>query len=286
MSNLSSWPTAKDNLYALYDEKLAGYPIVAEAKTIPTSPYVVTLNHYARKNTISISGYTEVFGATAITSKTFKVSDYAVPTNTHTGITYEIGRSLTFYSGDSGNTLAISYTTPGDKILASEINLIRDAITNIEDYIGLSSQLNLGSYSTLLRYLAWIKGLLLSHTHTGGANNSETTKKLTTDAFSSLALGNEHFTTDVDKKLVQSKIVNGITSLSTGTILTASSYVDINDTNITALSKVFCFRTGGVDVGTLQETTASRVVGTSFRIAFITASARTQNVTFNYIIFN
>ena len=96
MSNLSSWPVSKDSFFQLYDELLAGYPITNEAKTIPDSPFVVTLNHFARAGTISISGYSEVTGDTPITSRTFKVSDYAVPTNSHTGITYEIGRSLEF----------------------------------------------------------------------------------------------------------------------------------------------------------------------------------------------
>jgi len=277
----SNYPTSVDEFYTLYDENLSGYSITGESHQIPTSPYQITLNHYAKTGTITIPGYSEVASSPA--QNEFCVTDYAVPSYTRTGITYEIGKTLEFNSFNSGNKVKISYTTPGDKITAALLNWIIDAVYNLEANIGTmgnSKDLEIGNYSTLCAYLSWLKNLLLTHNHQGGIA-TESTRQLTADSFSTLEIDNSHIATDA--AISQSKLEDGIQDMGEDSIPAGSDMYVIVSSDYWDDSQKIVMLTRGSDgrdddglIGNLALDGSYDVAG-QFKVKFYTDEASLTN---------
>jgi hypothetical protein len=130
----SNYPLSRDTLFNVYDENYPGYSISDEKKTI--NGYSVTLDHYAKEDSISISGFSEVKSPSLPSQGEFLVSDYAIPSTSRTGIDYNIGKTLTFHSTAEGNSIKISYTTPGDKMTGALLNKLIDGLNNIKEILG------------------------------------------------------------------------------------------------------------------------------------------------------
>ena len=282
LGSLSTYPSIKDDLYNIYDELYAGYPITKEYWQIPDG-LEITLKHYAKTGTLAISGFTEVFVGSPAQGQ-FKVTDYAIPTVTNTGIDYNIGRTVQFHSNDKGRKIYISYTTPGDKLLASLFNLLIDAIYNMQGAVGTmgtGGDLQLGLSKSLAQKVSYLLSLLATHTHEGTIS-----AQLTTSAFSALALSNTNIAADAN--ISGSKLQYGIIEKGTSSIAIGDTTKVINTANISATTDVIISRgsvdhTDGNDQGILRY--KEKTNGTSFTVEFIqSGSPRTGIVAFTYMI--
>lgn len=289
IGDTSLYPNLFDNLYNVYNESYNGYSVLQEKKTVP-STLIVTLNHYAKKGTISISNMTERLTVGDLLPNEFRVTDYAIPTafESNAGIDYEIGRILEFHESASGNLLLIDYLTCGDKLDATLINLIIDAIYRLENavgQIGSGRNLELGSAYNICAFITGINTLLAKHNHTG-----DTSVKLKASSFDSLQLDNSHLSASAG--IVQSKLENGIKELGSGVIPsgTAKELIITSANWETSNQKIMITRgaIGQADGGDLGELALDGTynVTTGFKVKFISSlSSLTGQVPFTYILY-
>ena len=287
IGDTSVYPNSYDELFNTYDESYTGYTILNEKRLIP-STLTLKLYHPAKIDTISIPGMTETTG-TPIEGE-FQVTDYAIPTayESQTSIDYEIGQNILFHSSAGGNTVKVSYTTPGTKIDSTLFNLIIDAIYKIQrtiGQIGTSRNLETGDYSNIASFISFLSKKLFTHTHDGGE-----TKQLTTNAFSSLSIANSHIAADAD--IDQSKINKGIKEWGSSAIPsgTAKEIIIASDSWENSSKRVVLTR------GTIGETDSGEVGNlaidgsynedTGFKVKFISSeSTLAGSIPFNYILY-
>lgn len=287
IGDTSNFPNSYDVLYNVYDENYIGYAISDEKRLIPEA-LTLKLYHPAKKDTIIIQDMIETTG-TPIEGE-FKVTDYAVPTayEGQTGIDYEIGQNLSFHSSAKGNTIKVSYTTPGTKIDSTLLNLIIDAISNIQitiGQVGKDRNLDTGLYKNIASFVAYLSKKLFSHTHDG-----KETEQLTTAAFSTIGLKNTHIATDAN--IDQSKINKGIKEWGTSAIplgdskeiIITSSFWN-NSNKRVVLSRGVIGQVDGGDLGELV-LDGSYNETTGFKIKFLSSvSSLSGAIPFNYILY-
>ena len=283
----SVYPDSYDELFNIYDESYTGYAISGEKRLIPTD-LTLKLFHPAKTGTITIPGMIETTG-TPIEGE-FQVTDYAVPTayESQTAIDYEIGQNLLFHSSATGNTVKISYTTPGTKIDSTLLNLIVDAIFKVQrsiGQIGTGRNLETGIYSNIASFISFLSRKIFTHTHDGGE-----TLQLTSSAFKDLAISNSQISADAD--IDQSKINKGIkewgsSAIPSGTakeiIITSDSWENSNKRII--ITRGIIGQADSGEVGTLA-LDGSYDEDTGFKVKFISSeSTLAGSIPFNYILY-
>lgn len=121
-----AYPTSYDTFSTKKDK---GETILSEPHTIPGPPHIVSTD-YGILGNVSIPGYTEVLGIPG--PQEFRV-DYRTS-------------NIYFNAVNSGSSIAITYTTTGSPIRASDINTVQTSIVNIQSTLGLDPQ---GTYATV-----------------------------------------------------------------------------------------------------------------------------------------
>lgn len=289
IGDTSNYPTSRDTLFNVYDENYTGYSISDEKKTI--NGYSVTLDHYAKEDSISISGFSEVKSPSVPSQGEFLVSDYAIPSTSRTGIDYNIGKTLTFHSTAEGNSIKISYTTPGDKITGALLNKLIDGINNIQEVLGTvgsGKNLDTGVYTTIAAWLSYFFTVFQTHTHSGAAVTGST-RQLNEGSLADGSISNVHINSLA--AIAQSKLAMGILDYGIGTIPTGTDkYVDITSTYWETSNKVVILTRGAdgyTDPGTVGTLgfDSELVTEDGFRVKFHTAeSSLATAIPFTWIL--
>lgn len=201
--NLSNYPQNYDGFVNVTAENKTGY-FKSETKVIPES-LELNLSNYAKKNTISICGFTEVFSQSLLESNKFYVSNYKIPVYTKTGIDFEIGNKIKFHSDNANSWISIGYTSVGSKVSAILFNWLFDCIYSIQHTIGTLGKykdLEIGNYKNIGQYISHLLYLIQNHKHDG-----TNTPLLNENAIPLDFLKDEHF--DDNANIAQYKIEDG-----------------------------------------------------------------------------
>ena len=285
----SQYPSQVDNLFNVYDELKAGYP-ATEQKTV-SAGLGVTLNHYGKEDSIAIQNFSEVKDPATPNQGQFKVTDYAIPAVSRSTIDYKIGRTLLFHSTAAGNVLNISYLTPGDKTSAALFNRILDGLYKLQASIGTlgsGANLDIGTYSTLGKWLTFFFQSFTRHTHSGGTQTGATLQ-LDGGSIQPNVISNGHIASNANidqTKLNLGILSNGIAFIPTG----ANKYVDITTTAWAASNHILEITRGAYgytdpgDIGVIsykEELTGQ----TGFRVQFLSSvSSLATRIPFTWIL--